>query len=120
MAELEAFLKEHVYRHPRLVRMDNKAKRFVHALFEAYMAEPKLLPPRFVDRIAELGAHRVICDYVAGMTGPVRPERTQAAVRTLRAGVDRTRGTGVHHNSDVSSCDKPPLEGGSDKRRGGT
>jgi len=68
VAELEAFLKEHVYRHPRLVRMDNKAKRFVHALFEAYLAEPKLLPPRFVDRIAELGAHRVICDYVAGMT----------------------------------------------------
>jgi dGTPase len=68
VAELEAFLKERVYRHPRLVRMDSKAKRFVHALFEAYLAEPKLLPPRFVDRIAELGAHRVICDYVAGMT----------------------------------------------------
>lgn len=67
-AELEAFLKEHVYRHRRLVRMDNKAERFIHALFGAYLAEPKLLPPRFVDRIAELGAHRVICDYVAGMT----------------------------------------------------
>ncbi|MBP7933061.1 MAG: deoxyguanosinetriphosphate triphosphohydrolase [Phycisphaerae bacterium] len=68
VAELEAFLKEHVYRHPRLVRMDHKAKRFVHTLFEAYLAEPRLLPPRFVDRIAESGAHRVICDYVAGMT----------------------------------------------------
>lgn len=68
VAELETFLKEHVYRHPRLIRMDDKAKRFVRHLFDAYLAEPKLLPPRFVDRIADLGPHRVICDYVAGMT----------------------------------------------------
>ncbi len=66
--ELEAFLQEKVYRHPRLIRMDNKAARFVTRLFEAYLAEPKLLPPRFAARIAEQGAHRVICDYIAGMT----------------------------------------------------
>ena len=66
--ELEAFLREKVYRHPRLIRMDNKAVRFVSRLFEAYLAEPKLLPPRFAARIPEQGAHRVICDYVAGMT----------------------------------------------------
>ncbi len=66
--ELEAFLREKVYRHPRLIRMDNKAVRFVTRLFEAYLAEPKLLPPRFAARIADQGAHRVICDYVAGMT----------------------------------------------------
>jgi dGTPase len=66
--ELEAFLLEKVYHHPHLIRMDNKAGRFVTSLFEAYLAEPKLLPPRFADRIADQGAHRVICDYVAGMT----------------------------------------------------
>ena len=68
VAELEAFLLEKVYHHPHLIRMDNKAGRFVTRLFEAYLAEPKLLPPRFADRIAEQGAHRVICDYIAGMT----------------------------------------------------
>ncbi len=66
--ELEAFLQEKVYRHPHLIRMDNKAARFVTRLFEAYLAEPKLLPPRFAARIPEQGAHRVICDYTAGMT----------------------------------------------------
>jgi dGTPase len=66
--KLEAFLLEKVYHHPHLIRMDNKAARFVTRLFEAYLAEPKLLPPRFSARIAEHGAHRVICDYVAGMT----------------------------------------------------
>ena len=65
---METCLKEPVYRHPLLIRMDYKAKRFVLHLFDAYLAEPKRLPPRFVDRIADLGPHRVICDYVAGMT----------------------------------------------------
>jgi dGTPase len=66
--ELESFLREKVYRHPRLIRMDNKAVRFVTRIFEAYLAEPKLLPPRFAARLPDQGAHRVICDYVAGMT----------------------------------------------------
>ncbi len=68
LGELEAFLRERVYRHPRLIRMDTKAARFIHHLFTAYLAEPRLLPPRFVSRIAEQGAHRVVCDYIAGMT----------------------------------------------------
>ena len=32
------------------------------------MNEPKLLPERFAERIDEQGRHRVICDYIAGMT----------------------------------------------------
>jgi len=65
---LEAFLLERVYRHPRLIRMDSKARRFIARLFEAYVDEPRLLPPRFVRRIDEQGVHRVVCDYIAGMT----------------------------------------------------
>lgn len=68
VAELEAFLHERVYRHGRLIRMDTKAARFIRRLFEAYLGEPRLLPPRFAARIADQGAHRVICDYIAGMT----------------------------------------------------
>jgi len=68
VADLEAFLRDRVYHHRRLIRMDNKAERFVRRLFEAYLAEPRLLPPRFADRIPDQGGHRVICDYIAGMT----------------------------------------------------
>lgn len=68
LKEFEAFLFERVYRHPMLIRMDAKAARFIQQLFEAYLAEPRMLPPRFVSRIAEQGAHRVVCDYIAGMT----------------------------------------------------
>ncbi len=66
--ELQAILIENVYRHHRVVRMDAKAGRLIRQVFEAYLAEPKLLPARFRERIARQGAHRVICDYVAGMT----------------------------------------------------
>lgn len=65
---LEAFLSEQVYRHSRLIRMDDKAGRLIDQLFNVYLAEPKLLPPRFERRVEEQGLHRVICDYIAGMT----------------------------------------------------
>jgi dGTPase len=66
--ELEAFLVARVYRHHRLVRMDVKARRFIERLFAAYVENPNMLPPRFAARIDEQGVHRVVCDYIAGMT----------------------------------------------------
>ncbi len=66
--ELRECLFDHFYRHHRLVRMDTKARRFVREVFQAYVDVPNMLPPRFAQRITEQGPHRVICDYVAGMT----------------------------------------------------
>ncbi|MCP4589306.1 MAG: deoxyguanosinetriphosphate triphosphohydrolase [bacterium] len=65
---LQAFLKKEVYRHERLMRMDEQAPRFLERLFEAYLNSPDRLPPRFAGRVAEQGVHRVVCDYLAGMT----------------------------------------------------
>ncbi|HUN81785.1 MAG TPA: deoxyguanosinetriphosphate triphosphohydrolase, partial [Phycisphaerae bacterium] len=66
--ELQVLLMERLYRNHRVVRMDSKARRLIRELFEAYLAEPQLLPERFASRLAEQGPHRVICDYIAGMT----------------------------------------------------
>ncbi len=66
--ELLRVLLEEVYRHYRVVRMDSKAKRLIREIFGEYLADPALLPARFRERIKELGPHRVVCDYVAGMT----------------------------------------------------
>lgn len=65
---LQEFLYANVYRNPRLVRMDSKARRVVRALFDAYVAEPRLLPMRFLKRVERLGVERVAADYIAGMT----------------------------------------------------
>lgn len=65
---LEAVVVARVYRDPRVQRMDSKARRIVRALYDAYVAEPQLLPRRYAARVAEQGAARVAADYIAGMT----------------------------------------------------
>jgi dGTPase len=66
--ELKQFLFRHLYRHWRVVRMAVKARWFIRQLFEAYTSEPQLLPPDTRARLAEEELHRVVCDYIAGMT----------------------------------------------------
>ncbi len=68
LAALEGLLVEQVYRHHQLVRMDAKATRIVTEIFDAYAAEPRLMPGRFSARVKEQGVHRVAADYLAGMT----------------------------------------------------
>ncbi|MBN1343724.1 MAG: deoxyguanosinetriphosphate triphosphohydrolase [Phycisphaerae bacterium] len=68
LRELERFLFENVYRHPRVVEVDDRARRLVRETFDAFLSDPTRLPSRFADRIEEQGRHRVVCDYVAGMT----------------------------------------------------
>jgi dGTPase len=68
--ELKQFLYRHFYRHYRVVRMAVKAERTLAHLFEAYVAQPQQLAPPLLAR-AEAhpeGLHRIVCDYVAGMT----------------------------------------------------
>ena len=64
---LKRFLHDNLYRHYQVARMSSKARRIVHDLFEAFMAEPQLLPPEFQARASE-EKPRAIADYVAGMT----------------------------------------------------
>ena len=68
MEELRDFLIKNLYRHYRVVRMSNKARRFIKELFEVYLSNPDQLPPTSCQRLKNENAHRVICDYIAGMT----------------------------------------------------
>jgi dGTPase len=67
-AELKLFLLEHLYRHYRVIRMAEKARRIIHDLFKVYADTPRQMPPSFATRITAEGTPRVICDYIAGMT----------------------------------------------------
>ena len=66
--ELKEFLFRNMYRHYRVVRMGDKAGRIVRDLFESFVGEPLQLPPHYYGRVEREGAHRVVCDYIAGMT----------------------------------------------------
>jgi dGTPase len=66
--ELKDFLLERLYRHHRVMRMQTKAQRLIHQLFQAYLDEPRQLPEEVQEKISEGKRERVICDYIAGMT----------------------------------------------------
>ncbi len=66
--ELKNFLNENLYQHYRVNRMSSKARRFIRKLFEVYLDRPEQLPPQKQARLKKDGPHRVICDYIAGMT----------------------------------------------------
>ena len=65
---LKDFLYRHMYRHTRVVRMQTKADRLLSELFNTYTSEPGQLPEQTRQRIETAGLHRVVCDYIAGMT----------------------------------------------------
>ena len=67
-AELEAFLFRAFYRHFEIIRATTKAQRVLTELFDAFVANPNLLPAEHYARGARDGVHRAVCDYLAGMT----------------------------------------------------
>lgn len=66
--EIRDFLTKNLYHHYRVIRMTSKAKRFIVDLFKEYSKNPKQLPPFVEQRASCEEIHRVICDYIAGMT----------------------------------------------------
>ncbi|HEX2696235.1 MAG TPA: deoxyguanosinetriphosphate triphosphohydrolase [Anaerolineales bacterium] len=66
--ELKDFLYKNMYSHYRVVRMAVKAERVISDLFNAYKAEPTILPDTVQVFIDKRGLERTICDYIAGMT----------------------------------------------------
>lgn len=78
---LKRFLFRHLYRHYLVMRMSAKAQRIISDLFEAFMADPRLLPPQYQ---ATHGGDepRLIAHYIAGMTDryAIREHRRMFAV----------------------------------------
>ena len=65
---LKSFLREHLYRHFEVLRMTAKARRVIHDLFGAFVADPRLLPPQYQAMAAAGSIERATADYIAGMT----------------------------------------------------
>ncbi|NOX61504.1 MAG: deoxyguanosinetriphosphate triphosphohydrolase [Chloroflexi bacterium] len=64
------YLYDNFYRSYRVMRMAAKAERILTHLFEAYIREPRQLPPDTLRKVekSDEGLHRIVCDYLAGMT----------------------------------------------------
>ena len=64
---LKNFLRTHLYRHYKVMRMSSKAQRIIGELFAVFMEDPRLLPPQFQAH-ADADRARAVADYIAGMT----------------------------------------------------
>lgn len=66
--ELERFLYERVYRHPRLIRIREEAQQRLKQMVAGYLRQPERFPPHYQDRLARVGPLQMAVEYVAGMT----------------------------------------------------
>jgi len=66
--ELRDFLRAKMYKHNKVIRMEEKAYRVVVELFKTYEKRLELLPEHVYRNAKVVGPCQLICDYVAGMT----------------------------------------------------
>ena len=65
---LKVFLRDNLYTHREIHAERKKIVRCVAQMFEFYMDHPRSLPPFYFAKTKEEHTHRVVCDYIAGMT----------------------------------------------------
>jgi dGTPase len=81
-ADLKRFLQQAVYSSPQLVAERHKSAGLIAALFDYFLAHPDRLPEVYAEQTQSQPPHRVVCDYIAGMTDGFFL-RTAAAVGLL-------------------------------------
>lgn len=67
-SELKKFLHKNLYRHSSVIQLRYKASNVIKQLFDAYISDCMLLPESYQSKIDNFGLHRVVADYVSGMT----------------------------------------------------
>jgi dGTPase len=68
VGELQRFLHEHVYRHPKLLELSQHAAEVLEGLFRALRERTQEMPAWYRGWTEQVGRERAVCDYLAGMT----------------------------------------------------
>ena len=68
IAQLREMLSRRVYNSPELVAEREAAAERVAALFQYFLRHPEELPPDYREQARSEPTHRMVCDYIAGMT----------------------------------------------------
>ena len=66
--QIKAFLRKHVYRSEQVVTERQESMMRVERLFGHFMSHAESLPENYECEAVEYPRHRVVCDYIAGMT----------------------------------------------------
>jgi len=67
-AHLKQFLHRNLYSHENISAERRHGVRHVEKLFEYFVKYPRRLPASYLPRTSREPVHRVVCDYIAGMT----------------------------------------------------
>lgn len=67
-AQLKHVLRAHVYSSEMVVAERQRSTARVAELFDFLLDHPDVLPVNYLEGSADLPRHRVVCDYIAGMT----------------------------------------------------
>ena len=67
-AALTELLVVRLYSHPTIVSDRERSVEALAQLFDLYMEHPESMPKAYAKLTAERPRHRVVCDYIAGMT----------------------------------------------------
>ncbi len=67
-AKLKQFLSDRLYNHPAIVMDRQRSVEALAQLFEFYMEHTESLPRYYAELTIREPRHRVVCDYIAGMT----------------------------------------------------
>jgi len=65
---LKRFLRDHVYFTEPLVSDRHKSAAMIAELFEYFLEGSDKLPENYVEEMHNQPLHRIVCDYIAGMT----------------------------------------------------
>jgi dGTPase len=81
-ASLKQFLLRRLYDHPAIVEERERSVEALEQLFHHYMDHPEAMPEYFSEQAKREPRHRVVCDYIAGMTDHFLLRQHREAVRT--------------------------------------
>jgi dGTPase len=66
--QMKEFLYQNVYYSPAIKADKDQGEQIIAELFELFMQIPHELPPSYQEKLQQEELHRVVCDYIAGMT----------------------------------------------------
>jgi len=65
---IKEFLYEHLYYSPSLMADKQNGEKMIAETFAFFMTRPQELPSSYQEKARQEPLHRVVCDYIAGMT----------------------------------------------------
>ena len=91
-ASIKSFLYRRLYDNPQIVEERDRSVEALEQLFQHYLDHPAAMPPFYARQAEREPRHRVVCDYIAGMTDDYLLRQHRART-TRRCGRDHAVGS---------------------------